>query len=490
MSISLITLGEFNKKYLYIVFSIISLILTDILSGFNYNNSFVEVIKDEKALENFSKNTLIKHIFCYIGTLISSIILYKYENKKSNTESYEHELDEEKMINKNNKKDLKFEYIHTPKINFVFFSKNTIYWILFIIFLWVFEEHAIQLHSFLKDLDFWMIEIIIVSLLCAYMFKQEIYKHQKLIFAFNIIPIILKVVTIILSFCDEGNDMKEKGNYLYNNTLAKNNTANYRLKNLYVIYNWIVPVGIIVYLLLITLRSYVNAKIKEFMDLKYISIHKLLIYYSIMGIIFCTIVCTITTFVKCEDITIPSNSTKKDIYDYICLVTDNQFNNKTSTNHTQKYFDSFYVYFKNFNENKNAITKVFILIAEIIFFIFHKYFSVLIIKHFTPVHIIISFPVYFVIQKIILIINTEIRKQKFFDDERNFNYRTEKFCLDIFGDITSILGFLVYLEMVELNFCEFNYNLRKNIIYRGDNETIEGMGIEIGVLQHDDENEN
>ena len=29
------------------------------------------------------------------------------------------------------------------------------------------------------------------------------------------------------------------------------------------------------------------------------------------------------------------------------------------------------------------------------------------------------------------------------------------------------MTFLIYTEIVELNFCKFNYNLRKNIILRG-----------------------
>ena len=32
------------------------------------------------------------------------------------------------------------------------------------------------------------------------------------------------------------------------------------------------------------------------------------------------------------------------------------------------------------------------------------------------------------------------------------------------------MGFLIYLEMIELNFCGFNYNLKKNIINRGIDE--------------------
>ena len=46
----------------------------------------------------------------------------------------------------------------------------------------------------------------------------------------------------------------------------------------------------------------------------------------------------------------------------------------------------------------------------------------------------------------------------------------KKFLLDESGDIASILGFLIYLEIIELNFCNFNFNLKKNIAHRSESE--------------------
>ena len=37
-------------------------------------------------------------------------------------------------------------------------------------------------------------------------------------------------------------------------------------------------------------------------------------------------------------------------------------------------------------------------------------------------------------------------------------------------DTASIIGLIIYLEMIELNFCGLNYNLKKNIIIRGKDE--------------------
>ena len=46
-------------------------------------------------------------------------------------------------------------------------------------------------------------------------------------------------------------------------------------------------------------------------------------------------------------------------------------------------------------------------------------------------------------------------------------YLKYKMYLEIISDILNILTFLIYTEIIELNFCKFNYNLRKNIILRG-----------------------
>ena len=47
-----------------------------------------------------------------------------------------------------------------------------------------------------------------------------------------------------------------------------------------------------------------------------------------------------------------------------------------------------------------------------------------------------------------------------------------KLILDISSDFIAIILYLIYLEIIELNFCGFNFNLRNNIIKRGDRETL------------------
>ena len=68
------------------------------------------------------------------------------------------------------------------------------------------------------------------------------------------------------------------------------------------------------------------------------------------------------------------------------------------------------------------------------------------------------------------------------------------FIFTIIVDIISFFWMCVYCEIFELNFCDFNYNLRRNIIERGE-EDVNNMGkmesyFSINIEEKDDENVN
>jgi len=189
------------------------------------------------------------------------------------------------------------------------------------------------------------------------------------------------------------------------------------------------------------------------MDKKNIEAFKLLFIYGFFGTIISIFACLITTFMNCG-----YNNTEKDIYDYICKI---QYKDK-------KYYDSFIAYYYSFEgDNKifNILSEIFKNIIATLSFFANKYFSLKIVEYFTPTHLIFSFPVYYFIQKLVLIITTAIKEQRFFSRD-HINLIEYKFTLDVSGDLLSIIGFLVYLEIIELNFCNLDYNLRKTIMER------------------------
>ena len=61
--------------------------------------------------------------------------------------------------------------------------------------------------------------------------------------------------------------------------------------------------------------------------------------------------------------------------------------------------------------------------------------------------------------------------------------------LDIIGDIFSLLGFLIYLEIIVLNFCKIDYNIKENIAKRSFMESygINKKGINEDGINNDNE---
>ena len=260
---------------MYIVSSIFFLILKDVAFGYNYNDSFRPLFSDQ-AYENFSEHYLIKNILCYVVTFILSFFLYMIERRNLGRDTLK------KNEHENNTPNISsIKYIHNNG-KIVYLSNNTLLYFLFIIFLWILDENLIQLFSFLKDLDFWMIEIIIISYMISIMFKEKIYLHHKVIIYLNLFPVIFKIIAIVLSFKDECNKVnKDDYYYIYNFNYTSNNFSkclsrdklnNFNnitgshltegLKNYYVNNSFLVPIGIFVYIILITVRSYTNSSIK------------------------------------------------------------------------------------------------------------------------------------------------------------------------------------------------------------------------------------
>ena len=77
-----------------------------------------------------------------------------------------------------------------------------------------------------------------------------------------------------------------------------------------------------------------------------------------------------------------------------------------------------------------------------------QYFSLIVIKYLTPIHIIFSIPIRYIMEKMFLVFHNII-------------------C----GDLVSVLGFLIYLELIVLKFCKIDYNVKENIIRRSFGES-------------------
>ena len=132
-----------------------------------------------------------------------------------------------------------------------------------------------------------------MAYLCMKILMLKIYKHQLLAIYLTSIPFLLKTTTIVLLFFDENNHFKNgEINYKYNDEI--NIT-----KSLFVAHWWLFPISFISFFIIMSINAYIFINIKEIIDLKYISISKILILYGIFGTILSALFLSISTFISC-----------------------------------------------------------------------------------------------------------------------------------------------------------------------------------------------
>ena len=328
-------------------------------------------------------------------------------------------LEQVKIKAKSNKKKL-----IKPKIIFVI-----------IIFLWTIQEQLFKIYknTGIRTLDFWTTELLIISFFHSKVFNSQFYLHQIFSIAFSMSLCILKIVKIFI-------------------------TKNAIKLDLIKSYKWLIPVGIFVHLLFMIERSYILTKVKWYIDIKNISTNNLLIAFNLIGMISFLCFTIMSTFIKCFE---------NEFSDKLCVVYEDE---------KIKYFENFIIYFSKY---RNGIKELIIEIAAIFFgsllFFVKTLLHILVIKYLSPIYIIFLQPIYFIFYKIILIIITLINEHTIFiingKSKDDINDMTKSFILDILGDVLCCIAFLIYLEIIEFNFCRCNYNLKKNIIKRSESES-------------------
>ena len=420
-----ISFGEINKSLLLILLISLFSALEHYINGYTYIGCFYKlniyktiysIFVDNNPNDNdFHRHRIFDPFFGYIGVIILAFFVGRQKDKDENMEKINLILSKDLTLHLNTKNE--DNVVNNGKSGLKMFG-----FFIAILILWVAEENLLLIYvDIFQDLDFWFFELIFISLIFPKHFFFKIYSHQILGMAISItVGSILKIYNITMAFTSED---KEKTIYS---------------KNPYVFF------FMIFYFLLIIARSYVNTQLKVFMDLKFISKRALLMFHGIIGAIMCFITGMIVSFSPC-----PSY-----MNNYVCKI---NYEGKLYYDNISEYIGS----------GKDILVRVIIIILGMNTYFFLKYFSIEVIKNYTPIHVIFSFPIQYFIEKTFLWIFTLIFYfDKLFPEEN----QKEKFATDEAGDIGAIIGFLIYLEIIELNFCGLNYNIRKNIIYRGDKE--------------------
>ena len=428
-----ISFSGINLKSLkYILLMSVSNVLNIFIYGFIYIECFYpmniyrilyEAILGENKNKDYSNHRVIDPFFSYLGIIILVFFFVKDKNE-SDTNDVKDEESENELTSQftPNRTKTTISLVYYRKKEYLKSMKGLIYYI-FIIILWIIEENLLIIYGdIFQDLDFWFFELIFISIIHSKMFHTKIFSHQKLGITISVIVgSLLKIYSINITLFNGSTDV------FYNK---------YRPLIAFALF----------YFLLITTRSYVNTEIKTFLDIKYISQRILLISYGIAGALLCFFTSIFTSSVSCPEV----------LKGYVCKKEhDGKF-----------YFDEINNYFES---GKNFLVRLIIIGLGMITFFSYIYYYTLIIKFYTPVHVIFAFPIQFFLEKTFLLIFSAIFfRDQLFQKENQWR----KFLLDETGDIAAITGFLLYLEMIELHFCNLDFNIKRKIIRRGQEDYI------------------
>ena len=377
------------------------------------------------------QHIIIHNIYLNVGIIIFSLILFHYEKKmfkndkkKKKTGSVVVEL-----IHDDIEKELQEKSLLNIIIVIILYNIQDILTVLFF-------------QNDFRCLNLWILELPLLSFFNFKLLNSKLHSHHKFAICLSVIfCLTTKLITILIfSFSDE-----DLVYHIYK-------------------YKYLIPVGIIYYLIIITIRAYTVTEMKIFMDLRYISPSKILIIYGIIGFLINFLICIISTYNKCLTI--------GDIDIHLCKINNN-------TNPNEKYLENFFIYFKILKDSINN-DKTYEVIIEVLVSFFGAltyfcsiYFYILIIHYLTSVHVIFYSLIYAFsirISNIICGYVFGIVESPFKNKKMIFEYIIE-FFLAFFSDITAGFGILIYLEVIELDFCNFSYNVRISIMKRSDDDS-------------------
>ena len=282
----------------------------------------------------------------------------------------------------------------------------------------------------MKGLNYWMFEILFIAIISLKLFGTPIYRHRKLgIIIISLFCGLFTILSTIFRFIDDDN------------------------KKIYTRYLWIVPIGITFSILITLLRAYTFCKMKILFD-KFILPSQILILSSFLGAFIFFIISIIPSNYPCtynyNDL--KNNSFIDDFINSTCKVNEK--------NSYVLYFESYSIYFKELL--KNNILLIILFLFKIAIFTFYKIFFIYIIKNLSAEFIICANSLNYALRELFDTLYFIIKKTRF--KFYKFYYMT--------AQIFCCLGSIIYLELIELHFCKLDYDLKKNIEFRGDDDYI------------------
>ena len=295
-----------------------------------------------------------------------------------------------------------------------------------------------------SGLDIWTIDMIFIILFMNKNFVINFGKHQKYSMAFIIISV--TILLLISSFlpCTNHDDTneKEKDKNTYQ-SIRDITGSNYTFILIFIIFS-----------LLSCIISYQRVKEKVLMDYYFLSPYKLIFFIGIFGFIITSIILTITSNFDCPE--------EKEYITEHCGIT------RIKNNLTEYYYDNFVIYFEELKNNKNSYKFYIEIILMPPIYLIISFFEftceILTIYNLNPNYVLLRDNIYYGTSRLIFFL---------FNLHKNYkHYMTlAQFIILEITEILSILGYAIYLEIIELRFFGLDKDLKKNIIRRSFRET-------------------
>lgn len=280
------------------------------------------------------------------------------------------------------------------------------------------------------ELDMWIFNIIFICIFMRLILNKGIYKHQ--LYAL----ILIFTSNLILISASSSTKKKIDGKSIYD-TLHDNYQSYFSIVIFYIIY-----------LMLSALTCSSQVIQKKLMDIYYISPFLILVMAGIICFFFTFIAYIMTSKVACTDYFVNNGFCK--------IGYEKEYG-------SDKFFDNFNIYIYNLRDKLNTDKASFYLEIFIVYplytfsFFLKEYFEILIIMYLNPNYVLISNSLYFSLIMVFTLIKDASNLQTI---------------LQFIGEVIAIIGYLFYVEIFEIKFCELNKNTKLRIFLRSEDEII------------------
>ena len=496
---SLIGCGHWNQYYFYILISFIAKFLKEDLLGLGVKYPIIKNLKivyhpiikklqeRKSALINESEEDLSKN-----NTLDK---MFELKDSYNKTQSFNSESGDSDDLKKNStiKSEAKYPLIHNDvNLDYEDISRSSKKFLIISSGLVVLKEIGTKIvYSSNNVFDFYFLNLVIIAIILKCFYKKKIYKHH----IFAIILVVVISGACLISGIIIINDDKFEGNR----------------REFYITYDGKIHYIIILILVYICMSIAFCVGIvfqKNLMQIKFISSYKVLFFKGIIGVFLCIIGLIFSTNFKCINSNLRyfphlnsridspihsepkmpesgdkppdwnnTNRTEQKFQFFMCL---DHYKNES-------FFDNFYSYFKNEEDDKtnNVVVEVFVVIGYFILNFISNLSLILVNKFLSPFHYLITESFYSLmhipfqyftradIQRLIETLKDQARRERTFDNlYSSYFHKQGPMILKFVAAFFEFIGNLIYMEIIQLNFCGLNRDLSKNIKKRAKLDAI------------------